>query len=193
MEEIVAMKSAGSDQELLEACRHGERDALRGLFENHKNRVFSIACRFAEDHATAMDIAQDAFLKLFSCLRDFRGDCSFETWMYRIVVNQCLDHRRRSWRFLPLGDEDAIGPAAADSVLDELLRSERADEVRSAVGRLSPDLRIVIVLRYTEGMSCQQIAEALGCSAGAVGSRLHRAQHRLKRRLSHLARPRGRR
>src|SRR3954452_19803165 len=139
--------------ELVEACQRGERDAFRALFENYKNKVYSIALRFSGDEATAMDIAQDTFVKLFSCIRDFRGDSSFDTWIYRLVVNSCMDHRRRHWRLLPLADEVAFSLRVAGNSLDDLLRSEMGEQVRSAVDRLSPDLRMVIVLRYTEGMS----------------------------------------
>src|SRR5438105_4363347 len=154
----------GSDREIVAACQRGERDAFRALFETHKDKVYSIALRFSGDRAVAMDIAQDTFLKLFSSIRDFRGDAGFETWVYRLVVNSCLDHKRRSWRLIPIADELlAVMQAPADS-LDELLRNELRDRVHSAVERLSPDLRMVIVLRYTEGLSYDDIAEVLGCS-----------------------------
>ena len=77
----------GSDRELVAACQRGERDAFRALFETYKDKIYSIALRFSGDRAIAMDIAQDTFLKLFSSIRDFRGDASFETWVYRLVVN----------------------------------------------------------------------------------------------------------
>src|ERR1700694_4236705 len=95
----------GSDRELIEACQRGEREAFRELFETHKDKIYSIALRFAGDPAVAMDIAQDTFLKLFSSIRDFRGEAGFETWVYRLVVNSCLDHRRKSRRLIPLVDE----------------------------------------------------------------------------------------
>ncbi len=177
----------GSDRELIDACRRGEREAFRELFEVYRDRVYSIALRFSGEPAVAMDIAQDTFLKLFSSIRDFRGDASFDTWIYRLVVNSCLDHKRRTRRLIPLADE-FLGTlrAAADS-LGEMLREELQNRVRSAVDGLAPDLRIAIVLRYTEGLSYDQIAEAMGCSPGTVASRLNRAHKTLERRLAHLA------
>ena len=102
---IASMVLEGSDRELVEACRRGERDGFRALFEAYKDKVYSIALRFAGDEAAAMDIAQDTFLKLFSCIGDFRGDAAFSTWVYRLVVNSCLDHKRKSWRLIPIADD----------------------------------------------------------------------------------------
>ena len=178
-------------RELVEACQRGEREAFRALFESYKNKVYSIAFRFSGDEATAMDIAQDTFVKLFSCIRDFRGDSSFDTWIYRLVVNSCLDYRRRAWRLLPLADDFAGTLRVSGDSLTDLLRSEMGGRVRSAVDRLSPGLRIVIVLRYTEGLSYEEIAEVLGCSTGTVASRLNRAHKKLEHRLSPLMKENG--
>ena len=180
-----------SDRELVEACQRGERDAFRALFESYKDKVYSIAFRFAGNEATAMDIAQDTFVKLFSCIRDFRGDARFETWIYRLVVNSCLDHRRRLSRLLPLADGFLGNLRDSSDCLSDLMRSEMGATVHSAVERLSPDLRIVVVLRYTEGLAYEEIAEVLGCSPGTVASRLNRAHKTLERRLSRLVKNRG--
>ncbi len=177
----------GSDRELIEACRRGEREAFRALFEMHRDRVYSIALRFSGEPAVAMDIAQDTFLKLFSSIRDFRGDASFDTWVYRLVVNCCLDHKRRSRRLIPLADEFLATLQTSGDSLAAMLQAEMQDRVRSAVDRLTPDLRIAIVLRYTEGLSYDEIADAMGCSPGTVASRLNRAHKMLERRLAHLA------
>jgi len=172
------------DHELIEACRRGERDGFHALFQAYKDRVYSIALRFSGDETLAMDIAQDTFLKLFSTMAEFRGDAAFSTWVYRLVVNACLDHKRRSWRTIPIPDElIAVLRAPADS-LASLLHSEMRDRVRAAVETLSPDMRMTVVLRYTEGLSYDEIAEVTGCSPGTVASRLNRAHKALERRLS---------
>src|ERR1700716_3467039 len=137
-----------SDRELIEACRRGERDAFRALFEAHKDKVYSIALRFSGDESLAMDIAQDTFLKLFSTMADFRGDAAFSTWVYRLVVNACLDHKRRSWRMIPIADELIAVLRAPCHRLHEMLHSEMRDRVRAAVETLSPDMRMAVVLRY---------------------------------------------
>jgi RNA polymerase sigma-70 factor (ECF subfamily) len=176
----------GSDRDLIEGCRRGERDAFRALFETYQDRIYSIALRFSGDQALAMDIAQDTFLKLFSSMAEFRGDSSFGTWVYRLVVNSCLDHKRRSWRLIPLAAEVLAVLRAPGDALHGLLHSEMRGRVRSAVEKLPAEQRIVVVLRYTEGLAYEEIATVLGCSMGTVASRLNRAHKALGRRLSHL-------
>jgi RNA polymerase sigma-70 factor (ECF subfamily) len=176
-----------SERELVEACQRGDRDAFRTLFETYKNKVYSVALRFAGEEAAAMDIAQDTFVKLFSSIQTFRGDSGFQTWVYRMVVNTCLDRKRRDRRLIPIADELMATLRASGDVLTRMLREEVGTRVRAAVEKLSPDLRIVIVLRYTEGLAYDQIADVLGCSQGTVASRLNRAHKALERRLAHLA------
>jgi RNA polymerase sigma-70 factor (ECF subfamily) len=174
----------GTDHELLEGCRRGEPEALRELFESHKDKVYSIALRYSGDSAVAMDTAQDVFLKLFSAIHNFRGGANFDSWLYRIVVNSCLDQKRRTRRLIPLVDGllDALQSPGA-SALDQVVRSELSSRLRSAVARLPAEQRIVIVLRYTQGLSYDEIAEILGCSTGTVASRLNRIHKTLGRRL----------
>ncbi|MBZ5610239.1 MAG: sigma-70 family RNA polymerase sigma factor [Acidobacteriia bacterium] len=176
-----------NDREVIEACQRGDYDAFRVLFEAHKDRVYSIALRYSGDPSEAMDIAQETFLKLLGSIQDFRADASFESWLYRIVVNRCLDHKRRGRRWMPFLDGllDAVS-APAENALHRLLRVEQEQSVQSIVGKLPAEQRIVVVLRYTEGLSYDQIAEIVGCSPGTVASRLNRAHKVLERRLSHL-------
>src|SRR5690349_2495467 len=136
----------GSERELVEACQRGEREAFRSLFESYKNRVFSVALRFSGDQAVAMDIAQETFLKLFSCIRDFRGAARLDTWIYRLVVNSCLDYKRRTRRLVPLAGDLAATLCTPSDCLHDILRSEISSSVRSAVDRLAPELRIAVVL-----------------------------------------------
>jgi RNA polymerase sigma-70 factor, ECF subfamily len=179
----------GNDREVIKACQHGEAEAFRALFEAHKDKVYSIALRFGGNSAVAMDIAQDVFLKLLSSIQEFRGDSSFDSWLYRLVINRCLDYQRRSRRLIPIleGLLDAVR-SHKDSALDDLLRAETRNQVQQVVAKLPPDQRIVIVLRYTEGLSYDQIAEILDCSPGTVASRLNRAHKALERRLACIRR-----
>ncbi len=179
----------GNDQETIAACQRGDRDAFRALFEAYQDRIYSIALRYAGERAVALDIAQEVFLKLLHNIEHFRGESGFETWLYRLVVNQCLDHRRRGRRLLLFVESlfDSM-PSGKESAIEELLRSEVQEEVQRGIGRLRPEMRMVVVLRYTEGLAYEQIAEILGCSTGTVASRLNRAHKLLERRLAHLVR-----
>ena len=173
--------------DVIRACQSGDEEAFRVLFETHKDRVYSIALRYAGDSAAAMDIAQETFLKLLSNIRQFRGDASFESWLYRLVVNSCLDYHRRRRRFLPLLEEALdVFRAPREDALHDLLREEQEERVQQVVAQLPEEQRIVIVLRYTEGLSYEDIADLLGCRRGTVASRLNRAHKALERRLSHL-------
>jgi RNA polymerase sigma-70 factor (ECF subfamily) len=167
------------DRELIEACQRGDHDAFATLFEAHQDRVYSIALRFSGDPSVALDIAQDTFLKLLSKIGEFRGEAKFESWLHRLVVNSCLDHRRAGRRWSPLATLRASG----DSVLQRLLRTEVQESVQQIVAKLAPELRMVVILRYTEELSYDQIAEILGCPPGTVASRLNRAHKILERRL----------
>ena len=174
-------------EEIVEACRRGDSEAFRTLFETYKDRVYSIALRYSGNPAVAMDIAQETFLKLLSRIGDYRAEASFDSWLYRLVVNSCIDDQRRGRRMTPFLDSlvDAVC-APAESVLHRMMRAQTEQRVQEVVARLAPDHRIVIVLRYTEGLSYDEIAKILGCSPGTVASRLNRAHKILERRLAHL-------
>jgi RNA polymerase sigma-70 factor, ECF subfamily len=183
----LGMVQGVNHQAVVEACQSGDDDAFRVLFETHKDRVYSIALRYAGDSAAAMDIAQDTFVKLLSNIQQFRGDSSFESWLYRMVVNSCLDYHRKRRRFLPLMDEALdVFRSSKEGALSEMLREEQAERVQQVVAQLPEEQRIVVVLRYTEGRSYEEIADLLGCRRGTVASRLNRAHKALERRLSHF-------
>ena len=165
------------------------------LFASYKDRVYSIAFRFSGDPTTALDISQQVFLKLLRNLHSYRGEAAFDSWLYRMVVNCCLDHQRLNWRWLPFVQEaidlwQARGGAGIDpDALDLLVLEEKQAQVRQAVGALPPDLRIVVVLRYTESLAYDEIANILKIPAGTVASRLNRAHKLLEKRLAAHAPP----
>jgi len=181
----------GNDRDVIAACQRGDREAFRALFEAYQDKVYSIALRYSGDRAVALDIAQEIFLKLLSNIGEFRGNAGFETWLYRVVVNCCLDHRRRARRiglFLEnlLHGFAAPGQSVSQDALHNMMRVEMQEQVQRGVASLSPEQRIAVALRYTEGLSYERIAEILDCSKGTVASRLNRAHKLLERRLSHL-------
>jgi RNA polymerase sigma-70 factor (ECF subfamily) len=172
----------------LEQIEHVAQPDVCDLFERHKDRIYSIALRYSGDPAAAQDIAQETFLKLFAAIGTFRGEASFDSWLYRLVVNACFDYRRKSRRFMPFVESviDLLRAPGA-SALDHVMRDEMSGQLKTAVDSLPPDQRMVVVLRYTEGLSYDQIAEAMGCSAGTIASRLNRVHKVLERRMRRLA------
>ena len=95
--------------ELVESCQRGEPEAFRELFERYKDKVYSVALRYAGDAAIAQDIAQETFLKLYSTIGSFRAESTFESWLYRLVVNCCFDHKRKARRVVPIVNELLVG------------------------------------------------------------------------------------
>lgn len=173
-----------SQTELIEACQTGGPEAFRALFEQYKDRVYTVALRFAGSPEAADDITQDTFLKLFSAIRTYQGPGRFDAWLYRLVVNACFDHRRRTHRFLPILDLlTEFRSSPEPSPQDDLLISERDHHLYKAVAKLPDDQRIAVVLRYSQGLSYEEIGTILDCPPGTVASRLNRAHSTLERRL----------
>jgi RNA polymerase sigma-70 factor (ECF subfamily) len=172
---------------IVKDCQRGRPGAYGALFEKYKDAVYSIARRYSKDHADSQDAAHDTFLKLFSVIGSFRGDSSFEAWLYRLVVNCCLDERRRTRRMTPLGDElMGVVRAPEASALEGLQCLQTRGHVRAAVARLPTAHRVLLRLRYTDELPYEEIARILGCSPGTVGSKLNRVHKVLERRLSPL-------
>lgn len=175
------------DARTIAACQRGDRAALHLLFEEYKDRVYSIAIyALSGDPTAAADVTQQVFLKLMTRINQFRGDSEFATWLYRLVVNTCHDEHRKQRRFVSLADTFLETRAAGESPRARYARKEMAGRVQSAIAELKPKLRWPILLKYVEGMSYDEIATVLGCSKGTVASRLNRAHRALARRLSHL-------
>ena len=187
MERRAVMAERIVDGQVINACQHGDREAFRLLFEAYKDRVFSIAVYSLGDRTVAEDVTQQIFLKLFTAIRQFRGDSEFTTWLYRLVVNACLDERRRAKRFVPWGDMVAISnPGDKKPQEKQYARREIAEVVQGAIGHLKPKFRMTVLLKYVEGMSYDEIADVMGCSKGTVASRLNRGHTELAKRLGHL-------
>ena len=179
------------DGRVIEACQQGDRAAFQLLFETYKDKVFSIAVYSSGgDRAVADDVTQQIFLKLFTAIRQFRGESEFTTWLYRLVVNACLDERRRRRRLLPWGDTVAMrNPGDKKPQEKQYARLEVAEAVQAAIAELKPKFRLPILLKYIEGLSYEEIASVMGCSKGTVASRLNRGHSQLAKRLAHLNNP----
>jgi len=194
MERRAVMAEQLINGQVIEACQQGDRDAFHSLFVAYRDKVFSIAVYSSGgDRSVAEDVTQQIFVKLFTAIRQFRGDSEFTTWLYRLVVNACMDERRRRRRLLPWGTTETT--VAMSNVSDrkpqerQYARLEISEAVRNAISELKPKFRLPILLKYIEGLSYEEIAEVMGCSKGTVASRLNRGHSQLAKRLSHLNNP----
>ena len=174
--------------EIIEACRLGDRNAFRALYDLYKDRVYSIALYFFHgDPAVASDVTQLVFLRLMTSIHQFRGDAEFSTWLYRLVVNVCLDSARRRKSEAVISNrarmEAVAGPGSQE---EDYARAQMANSVRAAVSALPPKFRIAVLLRYFEDLSYEQMSKALHCSMGTVASRLSRGHKMLAERLKGL-------
>jgi RNA polymerase sigma-70 factor (ECF subfamily) len=185
------------DRELVARCQieAGERgaEAFRDLYDRYKDRIYNIAYRITGSAPDALDASQETFAILFRKIRNFRFDSRFSSWLYRIAVNASIDlMRRTSTRKIAAGEGIA---EETPSTLEhehshesnpsrELGNRELEQEVQAAIGKLSPKLRTIVVLRYVEGLSYEAISEVLECSIGTVKSRLARAHMALEKSLS---------
>src|SRR5690242_16442402 len=138
MEQRAVMAQKLIDGAVIEACQQGDRDAFQLLFETYKDKVFSIAVYSAGgDRAVADDVTQQIFLKLFTAIQQFRGESEFTTWLYRLVVNACLDERRRRKRWLPWGETVALTNQSEKKPQEQrFARLEVSEAVQQAIAEL---------------------------------------------------------
>jgi RNA polymerase sigma-70 factor (ECF subfamily) len=178
------------DAELIARAAEGDSSAFQVLVEQHRSMVYRVAYQFAGNHHDAEDIAQDVFIKVYRSLSRFRQDSQFTSWIYRIAMNACIDHRRRqlSAGAAPSGarfnedaeqqmvntPEDGPGPETT------AYAGELGSVLETAIGRLPHGQRIVFIMRHYEGLKLGEIASALGLAEGTVKRQLHAAVHRLR-------------
>lgn len=176
---------------VIDACRRGDSEAFRVLYEAHKDKVYSMALYFFRgDAATAADVTQDVFLKLMDKVGQFSGQSDFSTWLHRFAANACVDRTRRSWWRTTTVDPAGLDQRpSASSQEEDYLRGETARSVQAAIAELTPKIRMAIVLRYFSDLSYEEMAAALNCSTGTVASRLSRGHQMLARRLRHMGMP----
>lgn len=189
------------DAELVRRCQSADGDfeeAFEALFHRYRDRVYSIAFRVTGSGTDALDVVQESFSLLFRKIESFRFDSLFSTWLFRIVVNCSIDHRRReSSRTRRPDSRPSTLPATDDPVddgngpVEHAEVSELGDHVQAAIQQLSPKLRVILVLRYLEGMSYEELASTLAVSMGTVKSRLARAHMALERLLRGTLEPYG--
>lgn len=187
---IAGTACSGSEEALIEACRHGDPHAFARLVEQHEGLVFNLATRLLRDPEEARDCAQEVFLQVHRMLPRFAGRSSLKTWIYRIVVNQCYN-RQRWWRRrrkdrscaieeMTPAEEFKRSAETQDGPFEQCRRREQAEQVQMALKKLSFDHRSILLLREVEGLSCEEIAETLDLPEGTVKSRLSRAREALR-------------
>ncbi len=185
---------AEEDRVLILKAKAGDRSAFRRLVERHQRRAFAIAVGLVRDENDAREVVQEAFLRVYRGLDAFEGGSSFFTWLYRIVTNLAIDalrkpSRRESEALDPEMRDDGIEqPLLARLVgadpLDVVRRSEIRDRIQAALDELPPYHRGVILMRELEGMSYEEMAEAMNVSKGTIMSRLFHARRKLQRALA---------
>lgn len=175
---------------LIDDLREGDETALAPLVEKYKRMVHRLALQITKNHEDANDVMQETFIKVYQSIHTFRQEAAFETWIYRIAVNEALNFvkRRERRRESPLSitDESEYDPSVrqkAEVANDPQLNAEKTELrhwVTKAVNSLSLKHRIVVILHELEGLTHAEIASILNCSEGTVRSRLHYARKQLR-------------
>ncbi len=195
------MNATTVDQELVRRVQAGDKRAFDVLVLKYQNKLVKLITRYIHDPVEALDVAQEAFIKAYRALPNFRGDSSFYTWLYRIGINTAKNHLVAAGRRPPESDIDAQDAEQYD--FESRLKDQETpegiaerDEVErtifDAIDALPEDLRTAITLREFEGLSYEEIAQAMDCPVGTVRSRIFRARDAIDKKLRPLIGPTGR-
>ncbi len=195
---------AADEKQLVRRARRGDSDAFRILVERYRRKVYAIAYGMVRNPEAAMDISQEAFIKVHRYLGSFQGTSSFYTWLYRIVVNLSIDYLRKENRHHlvdfddmiqrrePTDSEVWIVPTMLDgNPLKAYDRKEMSDRIATAFESLSENHRAVLMLREVEDLSYEEIARTLKIHKGTVMSRLHHARKNVQKSLRDYLQERG--
>ncbi|PWK93035.1 RNA polymerase sigma factor RpoE [Fulvimonas soli] len=183
------------DSALVERVQGGDKRAFDLLVRKYQHKVIGLIARYVRNPAECEDVAQEAFVRAWRAIGSFRGDSAFYTWLYKIAVNTAKNHLVAMGRRPPSDDvaiEDAVFGAGAERMQDsatperELLRQEIEQTVFDTVQALPEELRAAITLREVDGLSYEEIAEAMGCPIGTVRSRIFRAREAIDQKLRPL-------
>ncbi|MBI4695973.1 MAG: RNA polymerase sigma factor RpoE [Gammaproteobacteria bacterium] len=184
-----------TDNELVARVQGGDKSAFDLLVLRYQHRIIKLVQRYVRDHDEAMDVAQESFIKAYRALGSFRGDSAFYTWLYRIAINTAKNYLVSAAR-RPVevdlegadGEEMDIDDLQKDIETPEsvLLTDEIKDTVIRTIQSLPEDLRVAIMLREIEGLSYEEIAEAMDCPIGTVRSRIFRAREAIDSKLKPL-------
>jgi RNA polymerase sigma-70 factor (ECF subfamily) len=187
----------GADKQLVERVQRGDKQAFDLLVLKYQHRIIKLVSRYIRDPSDAMDVAQDAFLKAYRALPNFRGESAFYTWLYRIAINTAKNYLVMQSRHLleteVIPENEEGEQFEIESTLKEYSTPENmvlTDEIQAtivaAIDDLPDDLRTAILLREVEGLSYEEIANVMGCPVGTVRSRIFRARESVDNRLKPL-------
>ncbi|MBE8168186.1 MAG: RNA polymerase sigma factor RpoE [Shewanella sp.] len=179
------MSGQNSDQQIIERVQHGDKQAYNLLVQKYQNKVMSLISRYVRNQADVADVAQEAFIKAYRALPNFRGESAFYTWLYRIAVNTAKNYLVSQGRKAPANDIDVEEAEYYDGsdALKEFASPERlllSGEIKKAIfdtlDTLPEELRMALTLRELEGMSYEDISQIMECPVGTVRSRIFRAR-----------------
>ncbi|QIZ83590.1 RNA polymerase sigma factor RpoE [Bermanella marisrubri] len=184
-----------SDDQLVARVKKGDKRAFDLLVLKYQHKIMSLISRYVQDSAEIQDVAQEAFIKAYRALKNFRGDSQFYTWLYRIAVNTAKNYlvsqgRRPPQQDIDVDDAEQFNPSASLKDVaspDRLLaRDELKAKVFEAMEALPDELRTAINLRELEGMSYEEISEVMDCPIGTVRSRIFRAREAIDKAITPL-------
>jgi RNA polymerase sigma-70 factor (ECF subfamily) len=175
------------ETEMISRCQQGDQEALKEIFDKYHKRVYRIAYGVVRHREEAIDIVQEVFIKLFRSIKNFKGKSHFYTYLYRMVMNTAIDHTRKTGKqfISSLDEEGSFEPSDELEKGPEriLLQKELEERVKGAMEKLPAEQRAALIFRDVEGLSYQEMAEAMGCSIGTVMSRLHYGRKRIQELL----------
>lgn len=189
------MGNKTNDQRLVDRVKHGDKHAFDLLVLKYQHRIVKLVMRYVRDPSEALDVSQEAFLKAYRALPKFRGDSAFYTWLYRIAINTAKNYivamNRRPMEYdldLQSPDEYEIHSKLRDDDTPEglALRDELHETVEMSIRALPEELRVAIILREVDGLSYEEIAEAMDCPVGTVRSRIFRAREGIDKSIRGL-------
>lgn len=184
-------RSSQSDEDLIRNAVRGNKEAFGELVRRYEKKVYNLAYSVLLNRDDAMDITQEAFIKAYEGLGGYKGGSQFFTWLYRIVVNLCIDFTRKEKAKTEIEYIDAIDPGDTHALLigeqqtpeEAVSGMEKIRALKEALNSLPAEQRIAITLREIEGLSYEEIAESMDCSIGTVMSRIHYARKKLREKL----------
>lgn len=185
--------AALDDSALVSQCQAGDQHAFQQLVERYQRKVYGVAFGMLHNAEDAMDVTQEAFIRVHRYLDRFKGSSSFFTWLYRITVNLCIDHLRKEGKAQTLDYDDSIDHSEQEGIGlpwtqdgnpgTAMDRKELRDLIDKALKSLSPNHRAVILMREVQGLSYKEMARAMQCSKGTIMSRLFHARRRMQTAL----------